>query len=145
MTFADPNALSDVVARALIDSYLVTSMLSMGLKVGAAPKEDKAGKRRQRRLLVRALLLNLVLLPAVTVAATHLLHPSHAVTVALILLAAAPGGRFAPHLTAVAGGELALSVEITLFLAKLTGFSAPFVARELLAVHHLELHELTLI
>jgi BASS family bile acid:Na+ symporter len=145
MTPADANALSSVAARALIDAYLVTSMLSMGLAVGAAPKEQKSEKRRQRRLLLGALALNLVLLPLATVAATHAFRPTREVTIALVLLAAAPGGRFAPHLTGVARGELSLSVEITLFLAKLTGFTAPLVARWLLHVHHLELHELTLI
>jgi bile acid:Na+ symporter, BASS family len=145
MALADPNALSSVTLHALTAAYLVTSMLSMGLEVGAQPKEDKAHKRAQRRLLVRALVINLVLLPLVAMVIIRALHTTGDVALALVLLAAAPGGRFAPQLVRIAGGALALSVEITLFLAKLTGFTAPPLVRALLDVGPVHLHDLSLI
>src|SRR5262249_16954697 len=50
-----------------------------------------------------------------------------------------------PHLSRIAGADLDLSVETTLFLAKLVALSAPVTARLMLHVHHIELHELTFI
>lgn len=62
------------------------------------------------------------------------------------MLAAAPGGRFAPELARLARADRALSVEITLFLFKLVPFTAPFVVKRLLGAHHrVELHELAFI
>jgi predicted Na+-dependent transporter len=145
MTLPDPNALSSIAARALTAGYLVISMLSMGLEVGAEPKADKAHKRKQRRLLVRALVINLVLLPIATVVIIRALHTPGDIALALVLLAAAPGGRLTPHLTRIAGGDLGLSVEITLFLAKLTMFTGPLLVRRLLGVERIELHDLKLI
>jgi BASS family bile acid:Na+ symporter len=141
---ADPSALASAAARALSAAYLVTSMLSMGLEVGAAPKEDKAHRRAQRRLLVRALVINLVLLPIATVVIIRALHTTGDVSLALVLLAATPGGRLAPQLTRLAGGDLGLSVEITIFLAKLTAFTAPPLVKELLGVERIRLHDLSL-
>ena len=133
------------VVRGLAAAFLVAMMLGMGLALGGEPAPDRAGKRRKRRVIVRALVLNLVLLPLVAVALTHAFDASDEVAVALLLLAAAPGGRFAPQLAKLAGAELALSVEITLFLAKLVAFTAPVTARWLLHTHHLEIHELPFI
>jgi predicted Na+-dependent transporter len=67
------------------------------------------------------------------------------VTVALLLLVAAPGGRFAPHIVKLAQGNLPLGVEITLFLAKLTGFTAAPTLKWMLTLKTLELRELPLI
>lgn len=132
-------------ARAFAAAYLVTMMFSMGLALGGHPKEDKRAKRRQRRLLLRALAFNLVLLPLLAVGLTWAVRGSGDVAIAFLLLAAAPGGRFAPQLSKIAGAALALSVEITLFLAKLVSFTAPVTARWMLHTHHLELHELRFI
>src|SRR5258708_2225933 len=93
----DTMALTGTAARVLTASYLVTLMFSMGLELGGE-HEDKQAKRRQRRLLVRALLFNLIFLPAIALAITRGLHTAEGVEVALLLLAATPGGRFAPQL-----------------------------------------------
>ena len=134
-----------IATRVVAATFLVTMMLSMGLALGGEPKKDKEGKRRSRRLLARALAFNLVLLPLVAVTLTHVFRVSDDVAIALLLLAASPGGRFAPQLGRLAGAELGMSVEITLFLAKLVSFTAPVTARILLHTHHLELHELPFI
>ena len=131
--------------RAVAAAFLVAMMLSMGLALGGEPKEDKKAKRRKRRLLLRALAFNLVLLPLVAVTLTHLFRVSDDVAIALLLLAASPGGRFAPQLGRLAGAELGMSVEIALFLAKFVSFTAPVTVRILLHTHHLELRELPFI
>ncbi|MDB4970264.1 MAG: Bile acid:sodium symporter [Myxococcales bacterium] len=145
MALSDPNALSSLVARALTGAYLVTMMLSMGLELGAAPKEQGAAKRSQRRLLLRGLAINLVLLPLVALVVVRALHTRGDVALALLVLAATPGGRLAPQLTRIARGELGLSVEITLFLGKLTAFTAPLTVEWMLGARSIKVHELTLV
>jgi len=140
-----PSPLLVDVTRAVTAAFLVTMMLSMGLELGGEPRADKAAKRHKRRFIVRALAFNLVLLPLVAVTLTRAFGVSDDVAIALLLLASSPGGRFAPQLGRLAGAELGISVEITLFLAKLVSFTAPVTARILLHTHHLELRELPFI
>jgi BASS family bile acid:Na+ symporter len=132
-------------ARVLAAAYLIAMMFSMGLTLGGEPTEDKHAKRRQRRLLVRALAFNLVLLPLLAVTLTHALAVSSDVVIAFLILAASPGGRFAPQLSRIAGAQLGLSVEITLFLAKLVSFTAPVTAGWMLHTHRVELREIVFI
>ena len=132
-------------ARGLAAGFLVAMMLAMGLALGGEPAAEKKEKRHKRWLLLRALVFNLVLLPLVALALTRAFHTADVVAVALLLLAASPGGRFAPQLGKIAGADLGLSVEITLFLAKLVSFTAPVTAAWLLHMHHVELRELPFI
>lgn len=134
-----------MLIRVLAAGYLATMMLSLGLQLGVdagAPKECKEDKKAKRRLLVRGLLFNLVVLPLVAAAITHALGARGELSTALLLLAAAPGGRFSPQLVAMGGGDLGMSVEVTLFLAKLTAFTGPVAARGLLQLHALSIRDL---
>lgn len=140
-----PSALDIEVTRTVAALFLVAMMLSMGLTLGGQAKEDKQAKRHKRRLLVGALVFNLLLLPLVALALTHIVRVHDDVAVALLLVAASPGGRFAPQLAKLGGADLGLSVEISLFLAKLVPFTAPVTARWMLHTHHLELRELPFI
>lgn len=143
--FVIPSPLDIALTRTVAAAFLVAMMLSMGLTLGGQPKEEKHAKRRKRRLLFGALVYNLALLPLIALALTHLFRVNDDVAVALLLVAASPGGRFAPQLAKLAGADLGLSVEITLFLAKLVSFTAPVTVRWMLHTHHLELHELPFI
>lgn len=125
--------------------YLVSMMFALGLELGGTAKESKEKKRAKRRVLVRGLLVNLVVFPAVAYAIVRALHATGDVAIALMLLAAVPGGRFAPHLVKLGHGDVPLAVELTMFLAKLTAFSAAPTARWLLGVHAIDVHELPLI
>jgi predicted Na+-dependent transporter len=142
-----PSPVWPLLARALAAAFLVAMMLAMGLELGGEPRQSRAAKRRKRRLVARALALNFVFLPLGAFALTRVFRASDddVVVIALLLLAASPGGRFAPQLGRLAGAELGLSVEITLFLAKLVSFTAPVTARLLLRTHHLEVRELPFI
>jgi BASS family bile acid:Na+ symporter len=122
--------------------YLGAMMLALGLELGGGPKESKGEKRVKHRALAVGLLFNLVLLPLVTVGVARALHASGAVIVALLLLAAAPGGRWAPHAVKVGKGDVALSAEVTIFLAKITCITAVPMAKWLLTLRSLEIHEL---
>jgi BASS family bile acid:Na+ symporter len=134
------------ILRALVAVYLVTMMFWMGLELGGEPPlASKAAKRTKRRLLAAALLFNLVVVPFLAFSTIRVLNVQGEVAIGLLIVASAAGGRFAPHLTKIAGGDLGLSVETTLFLAKLTAFTAPVTASWLLRVHRIEVHELQLI
>jgi BASS family bile acid:Na+ symporter len=125
--------------------YLVSMMFALGLDLGGAPKESKEKKRAKRRMLVWGLVVNVIVFPVVAFGIAHALHASSDVTIALMLLASVPGGRFAPHLVKLGGGDVPLAVEITLFLAKLTAFTAAPTARWLLGLPSLDVRELPLI
>jgi BASS family bile acid:Na+ symporter len=132
-------------ARVALAVYLVVMMFSMGLELGGRPVESKEAKRQKRRLLLRGLAVNLLVLPCVAVILTHAFGTSGDVGLALLVTAASPGGRFAPHLTRIASADLGLSVEVTLWLAKLVAFTAPLTAGWMLHVHRVELREVTFI
>jgi BASS family bile acid:Na+ symporter len=131
--------------RALTAAYLVTMMFSMGLALGGGPKETKPEKRHKRWLLLRGLAFNLVLLPLCALALSHLTHASGNLAIAFLLLAASPGGRFAPQVAKICGADLGLSVELTLWLNKLVSITAPLTAAWMLHSHRVELSELRFI
>jgi BASS family bile acid:Na+ symporter len=122
--------------------YLVSMMLALGLELGAGPRESKEKKRAKRRMLARGLLFNLIAIPALAFLVTRALHASSDVAIALLILAAVPGGRYAPHLVKLGAGEVTLAIEVTLFLAKLTAFTAAPTAKWLLTLHTLDIREL---
>jgi BASS family bile acid:Na+ symporter len=136
--------LTVLAARVLICSMLAVMMFSLGLEVAAAPPKDKDTKRHERRVLLRALLLNVVLMPIVAFALVRALQARGAVATAVLIVAATPGGRFAPRVAKIARGNFALAVEITIFLAKLTAFTAPLTVKWLLGVRHVELSDLSI-
>jgi BASS family bile acid:Na+ symporter len=138
------NPLTSIAARALTAAFLIVMMFSLGLELGGAPRKDKREKRHARWLLVRALVVNLVALPLIAFALVRALRGSGAVATAVLLIAATPGGRFAPQVAKIARADLGLAVEITLFLAKLTGFTAPVTIRWLLGTSGIDAHDLQL-
>jgi BASS family bile acid:Na+ symporter len=134
-----------VGARALAAAFLILMMLSTGLELGGEAPKDKAAKRHKWLFLVIGLVFNFVLLPILALLLTHLFRVSDAVAVAFLLLAASPGGRFAPQIARFAGADVGLSVEITLFLAKFVSLTAPVTAALLLQSHKIEVRELPFI
>ncbi|HEY2746104.1 MAG TPA: bile acid:sodium symporter [Polyangia bacterium] len=135
----------DVLVRAGAAVYLATMMFSIGILVGAAPKAEPQARRRDRRLLLRALAIDLFVLPAAAWSILRLLGAHGYVATGLLILAAAPGSRILPSLARRAHGELTLSVEIALWLAKLTAFTAPTTLALLIDVHRVRLHDLRII
>jgi BASS family bile acid:Na+ symporter len=129
--------------RLLAAIALVAMMLQLGLEL--EPVEDRATKRRRRWLLLRALAFNFVAVPLLALAVARLLGARGPVAVALLLLAACPGGRHAPALAKAGHGDAALAVEITLWSNKLNPILAPLWAAVMLGTHRVEVHELNFI
>lgn len=65
---------------------------------------------RRGRPLTGALLLNLVVLPAIVWGLTHVLAVDSAISIGLVLLAAAPGGPYGLTAAHLAGGDSALAL-----------------------------------
>jgi BASS family bile acid:Na+ symporter len=70
----------------------------------------------------------LILVPAVGCTLAVLFGPTPALVVGLILLATTPGGILSNLLTDVAGGDVALSVSMSLTLSLIYVFTLPFIA-----------------
>jgi BASS family bile acid:Na+ symporter len=119
---------------------LIAMMVQLGLAL--EPVADRAAKRRERWLVLRALAFNFALVPLVALLAKRAIGASGPGATALLLLAASPGGRHAPALAKAGRGDAALSVEITLFTNKLNAFLSPLLAAWLIGGHRVDLREL---
>jgi BASS family bile acid:Na+ symporter len=94
-------------------TFVVTSMLTMGLSLGA---RAVAAPLRRFRLVALALVANFVLAPAFAYLLTKAIPLQEAHALGLLLLGGAAGAPFLPKLVELARGDLALSVALTLLL-----------------------------
>lgn len=84
-------------------------------------------------------------MPLVTFGIARALHAPRDITVALVLLAACPGARYAPHLVRFGGGDTALAAELALWLAKLTCFTAVPAVEWMLMLRGLHIDEVPIL
>lgn len=114
--------------------YLVLVMFTLGLELGREPRVrlTRKEKAKKTRILLRGLAFNVVVMPLVALGLVHALGSTGDVTTALLLLAATPGGRYAPLLARIAEADLATSIELTLLLVKVTVLTGPLTAGWLL-------------
>jgi len=109
---------------------LVTIMLSMGLQVKL---EDVLASARSTRLLVRGLLANYVLVPAVTLGLLFLFHANPLVSVGFLILAVCPGAPVGPPITAIAKGDVPRAVGMMVILSGLSALLSPVLLGTLLS------------
>lgn len=124
--------------------YLTAMMFSVGigLRVGRHPEEAPRG---QLGLHLRGLVLDVALIPAVAVGLTRSLHLSSHVGFALLVVAACPGGRFAPHLARIAEGDVAFATSRVLLMTKVGVLTAPLTLKWLLGLHQLHVDWLPMV
>jgi BASS family bile acid:Na+ symporter len=134
------QSISALTPRVIAAIMLIAMMAHLGLAL--EPVTDRAEKRRVRRLVVWALAFNFALVPLMALAAQRATGATGPLAIALLLLAACPGGRHAPALARAGGGDAELSVEITLFMNKLNVFLSPLLAAWLIGGQHVGLREL---
>ena len=132
-----------VLVTVLSALYLVSMMFALGLEAGGVPKETKTQKREKWHLLARGLGVSLLVLPLLAFGIVRALHTSSVVAAALLLLVACPGGRFSPQLVKLGGGDVPLAIELALFVAKFTGFTAVPTAKWMLTLKTLDIRDLT--
>jgi BASS family bile acid:Na+ symporter len=122
---------------------LIAMMVQLGLAL--EPVTERAAKRRERWLVVRALAFSFVLVPLMALIAKWATGATGPVAIALLLLAACPGGRLAPAFVRAGRGDAALAVEITLFSNKLNVILSPLLAAVLIGERRVHLHHLSYI
>jgi BASS family bile acid:Na+ symporter len=119
---------------------LIAMMVQLGLAL--EPVVDRAAKRRARWLVARALVFTFAVVPLLALLAQRALGATGVGATALLLLAAAPGGRHAPLLAKAAHGDAALSIRITLNANRLNALLSPLLAAWLLGEHRVGLRHL---
>jgi BASS family bile acid:Na+ symporter len=131
MGFVDPT---------LLPASLWLVMFSMGLSLAPHDFRRIIGKNRAFVVGVGSMLL---VAPAVGVALAFGVAPSQALTMGFILLATCPGGLLSNLVTDLAGGDLALSVCLSLFTSATYIFTLPVIAHVALQIVYGESQAIT--
>ena len=118
------QAISPLVAIALIELMVAT-----GLGIRLADVVDAAG---DWRLLARAGLVNYMAVPCAAVLLLLLLRIEPTAAAGFLILAVCPGAPYAPPLTALAGGNVAISAGLMMVLAGSSVIVAPLLLSVLL-------------
>jgi BASS family bile acid:Na+ symporter len=138
------SAFPDVASGVLTGVYLTVMMFWVGLGLRAAPRPTGTKRAPLGPQLLGALLA-LVIIPALAVVLTRSLRLTSDVAFALLIVAACPGGRFAPDLTRKAAGDVSLASTQIFLLTKLAPFTAPLTTKWLLGLHQLHVASLPMI
>src|SRR5688572_2491416 len=93
----------DTLLNVLALVTLVEMMIYVGL---STPVADFLRAAKNPALVVKALLANYVVVPAITVGLLLLFRAHPLVAVGFLLLAVAPGGPYGPPFTAIARGNV---------------------------------------
>src|SRR5215831_2530646 len=112
---------------------LIAMMITVGLGVSFT---DVLGVAKNWGWVARALVANYLLVPAAAVGLLRLFHASSMVAAGFLVAAVCPGAPYGPPFTALAKGNVMLSVGLMLILAGssaiiaplLLGFLLPFMA-----------------
>ena len=106
------------LAEAVVVVFVVSTMLGIGLMLTL---RDIFAALRDRRWMLRAVLVNILVPPAVALGISHLLGLDTVLSAALLILATAPGGPALVKTTMMAKGDTALAVGLVVSLP-LVGF-----------------------
>ena len=118
----------DKLANILVVVLLMEMMVAAGLGVCLS---DLAAVARNVPLLIRAGLANYVLVPAIAISLLYLFQASPIVALGFLLVSVCPGAPFAPALTAIAKGQVAVSVGLMVILAASSAVVAPLLLNSL--------------
>lgn len=120
----------DQLIALLVPAMLMAMMFVVGLQVTTAQVRAVAS---DRRLILKAMLANYALVPALTVGLLLYFKPVNpAVAAGFLILAVCPGAPFGPPFTRKAGGDTAVSVVLMLLLAGSSALLAPALLHVLL-------------
>jgi BASS family bile acid:Na+ symporter len=119
----------DRLINILVTVTLIEMMVAVGLGVTLA---DLISVAKNARLAGQAVLANYVCVPAATVLLLLLFHSEPMVSVGFLILAVCPGAPFGPPCTAIAKGNVAVSVGLMVFLAASSALVAPVLLQVLL-------------
>lgn len=108
----------------LVTLTLIAMMVAIGMSVSLA---DVMATARDWRLMLRAAMANYVLVPVATIALLLLFHAKPMVSAGFLILAVCPGAPYGPPLTAIARGNVAISVGLMIVLAASSALAAPLM------------------
>ena len=114
----------DRITNLLVLVLLIEMMLSAGLRVSWS---DLAGVFRNASLLARAAVANYIVVPAVVILLLHLFPAKPLVAIGFLLVGVCPAAPFAPAPTAIARGNVPVSVGLMVILAGSSAFLAPLL------------------
>ncbi len=114
----------DKLINILVTITLAELMVAIGLGV---PLADVIGVARNRRLLARAALANYVCVPAAAVGLLLLFRAEPMVAAGFLIAAVCPGAPYGPPFTALAKGNVAVSVGLMVILAGSSALVAPLL------------------
>lgn len=114
----------DRIINLFVTIALVELMAAIGLSVTFA---DIAGVVKNRRLVFQAALANYVCVPATAVGLLLLFRAQPMVAAGFMITAVCPGAPFGPPLTAMAKGNVAVSVGLMVILAGSSAIVAPLL------------------
>src|SRR4051812_43359675 len=118
------QAIGPLVAIALIERMVATGL---GIRLA-----DITSAARDWRLLARAGLVNYMVVPFAAVLLLLLLRVEPTAAAGFLILAVCPGAPYAPPLTALAGGNVAISAGLMMVLAGSSVIVAPLLLAVLL-------------
>lgn len=129
----DPKApmTMDQLINVLVTITLVELMVAIGLGVAYA---DLVGVARNWRLLAQAALANYLCVPAAAVGLLLALEAKPMVAAGFLIAAVCPGAPYGPPFTAIAKGNVAVSVGLMVVLAGSSALVAPLLLQWLLPV-----------
>ena len=123
--------LMDRLINILVTVTLIELMVAIGLGVTFA---EVIGVARNRRLVFQAALANYVCVPAAAVVLLLLFRAEALVAAGFLIAVVCPGAPFGPPLTAMAKGNVAVSVGLMAFLAGSSALVAPLLLYSLLPI-----------
>ena len=90
------------------------ALIMFGVALGIRP-DHFYQLRNDPKALITGLFCQYILLPVITVALIHILHPPDDIALGMILVASCPGGNASNFFSMLAKGHLALSVTLSAF------------------------------
>ena len=114
----------DQLINVLVTITLIELMVTIGLGVTFAQVIGVAGNRR---LVAQAALANYVCVPAAAVGLLLLFRAQPLVAAGILIAAVCPGAPYGPPLTAIAKGNVAVSVGLMVILAGSSALVAPLL------------------
>lgn len=121
----------DKLINVLVTITLVEMMVAIGLGVESSAVIRAA---RDKRLLAGAALANYVCVPLAAIGLLLLLRVPPMVAAGFLIAAVCPGAPYGPPLTAIAKGDLAVSVGLMVILAGSSAIAAPLLLYGLLPI-----------
>lgn len=113
----------------LLQTGIVVVMFSMGLQVTGG---QLTAALRRRRLMGRALVANLIVLPLSALALSRLVAMPDAVAAGFLIASIAPGASLSPKLSEIARADISFAVSLLFVLATLSVAATPLLAGLLL-------------